>query len=164
MLEIKVNEQSEYTIDINGDKLTLNGNAVNWDVNKISDNEYNIIKDNKSYNIEIVTTDEKSYKMLINGNEYSIGIRNELDLLLDKMGISTAANTVENDLKAPMPGLVLDIKVEVGQEIKEGDPMIVLVAMKMENVLKSPADVVIKSINVEKDNNVEKNQVLVEFE
>lgn len=164
MLEIKVNEQSEYTIDIQGGKLSLNGNSIDWDVIKISDKEFNIIKDNKSYNVEILKTENKSYSLLINGNEYAVGLRNDLDLLLDKMGISTAANTIENELKAPMPGLVLDVKVEIGQEVKEGDPLIVLVAMKMENVLKSPADVVIKSINVEKDNNVEKNQVLIEFE
>ena len=63
-----------------------------------------------------------------------------------------------------MPGLVLDIKVEVGQEVLEGEPLLVLEAMKMENVLKSPADVVVKSIDVKQQAAVEKNQVLITFE
>ena len=73
-------------------------------------------------------------------------------------------NAVAKELKAPMPGLVLKIEVEVGQTIKEGDALVVLEAMKMENVLKSPADVVIKSIGVTEGNAVEKNEVLIEFE
>jgi biotin carboxyl carrier protein len=68
-----------------------------------------------------------------------------------------------NELKAPMPGLVLDIVVSEGQEVKKGDALVVLEAMKMENILKSPADVVVKKISVKKGTAVEKNQVLVLF-
>jgi biotin carboxyl carrier protein len=69
-----------------------------------------------------------------------------------------------NELKAPMPGLVLDVRVKVGDVIKKGEPLVVLEAMKMENVLKSIADVTIKKIAIEKGNAVEKNQVLIFFE
>jgi len=54
--------------------------------------------------------------------------------------------------------------VKAGDSIAKGDGLIVLEAMKMENVLKSPDDVIIKSIEVEIGKSVEKNQVLIEFE
>jgi biotin carboxyl carrier protein len=63
-----------------------------------------------------------------------------------------------------MPGLVLDVRVKEGDEVKKGDPLLVLEAMKMENILKSPAHAKIKKINVNKGQAVEKNQVLVSFE
>ena len=62
-----------------------------------------------------------------------------------------------------MPGMVLNILVTEGQDIKKGDPLIVLEAMKMENVLKSPTDGIVKKINVNKGIAVEKNQVLIQF-
>jgi acetyl/propionyl-CoA carboxylase alpha subunit len=67
-------------------------------------------------------------------------------------------------LKAPMPGLVLEVMVGPGTEVKKGDPLLVLEAMKMENVLKAPTDAVIKDVIVEISAAVEKNQVLVNFE
>ena len=67
------------------------------------------------------------------------------------------------DLKAPMPGLVVEVSVSEGQEIKKGDKLVVLEAMKMENILKSPADGVVKKVNVKKGNTVEKNEVLILF-
>jgi biotin carboxyl carrier protein len=73
-------------------------------------------------------------------------------------------NQKVNEVKAPMPGLVLNILVEPGQEISKGDGLFVLEAMKMENIIKSPTDAIVKSIEVEKGIAVEKNQVLVKFE
>jgi biotin carboxyl carrier protein len=62
-----------------------------------------------------------------------------------------------------MPGLIVDIKVEAGQEVKKGDPILILEAMKMENIIKSPGDGVVKAIKVNPRDNVEKNQVLIQF-
>jgi biotin carboxyl carrier protein len=69
-----------------------------------------------------------------------------------------------NEIKAPMPGLVLDIIAEVGQEVNEGDNILILEAMKMENNIKSPTTGVIKEIKCEKGAAVEKNEVLILFE
>lgn len=63
-----------------------------------------------------------------------------------------------------MPGLIWDIKVQIGDAVKAGDVVLVLVAMKMENALKSAGDGVVKSIKVNKGDSVDKNQVLIEFE
>ena len=87
-----------------------------------------------------------------------------MDELLKSMGLEGALTPKINDLKAPMPGLVLDVMVASGTEVKKDEPLMILEAMKMENILKSPGDAVVKSIEIEKGNAVDKNQVLIHFE
>ena len=62
-----------------------------------------------------------------------------------------------------MPGLIIDLKVKTGDTVKAGDSLLILEAMKMENMLKSPGDGVVKNVKVKKGDAVEKNQVLIEF-
>jgi len=69
-----------------------------------------------------------------------------------------------NEVKAPMPGLLLNVMVKPGNQVFKGDNLLVLEAMKMENMIKSPTDGVVKSIEVEKSSAVDKNQVLIKFE
>jgi biotin carboxyl carrier protein len=83
--------------------------------------------------------------------------------LLHSLGLDSLASKKVNDIKAPMPGMVLNILVTEGQEVKKGDGLIVLEAMKMENILKSPTDGVIKKIAITKGVAVEKNQLLIQF-
>jgi biotin carboxyl carrier protein len=69
-----------------------------------------------------------------------------------------------NNLKAPMPGLVLRMNVKVGDTVKKGDALLVLEAMKMENVIKAAGDGVVKKITATEKTAVEKGAVLIEFE
>ncbi len=87
-----------------------------------------------------------------------------MDFLLQSMGLDTLNSKKINEIKAPMPGLVLDIKVSEGSVVKKGDVLLVLEAMKMENNLKSPADGIVKKIVAKKGTAVEKNQLLISFE
>ena len=145
---------------------TINSTDFEIDSIDLKDGHFNILKNNKSYNAEIVSfdADEKTYKIKVNGNVYTVKVKDRFDLLLQSMGMDALATKKVNELKAPMPGLVLDVRVKVGDVIKKGEPLVVLEAMKMENVLKSIADVTIKKIAIEKGNAVEKNQVLIFFE
>ena len=68
------------------------------------------------------------------------------------------------DLKAPMPGLVLDILVNEGDEVTEGQELIVLEAMKMENAIKSPQDGIIDKIQIDKQDKIDKNHTLLSFQ
>jgi len=133
---------------------------------KTAYNNYHVLHDNASYKAEISDSDfnKKSIQVKVNNNTYNVQLFNELDSLIKDMGFEIGSSKVVNDLKAPMPGLILEINVKVGQEVLENDTLLILEAMKMENVLTSPRDGVIKSISVEKGNAVEKNQLLIEFE
>jgi biotin carboxyl carrier protein len=106
----------------------------------------------------------KQLNILVNGVSYQVALENEFDVLLKKLGMDKLAGNKINNLKAPMPGLVLRLIVEPGATVKKGDPILVLEAMKMENIIKAVGDGVVKKINVSEKIAVEKNQVLVEFE
>ena len=99
----------------------------------------------------------------MNGKKFKFVVKDKYDELLKSLGMDNLATTKVANLKAPMPGLVINIAIEVGQTVQKGDALLILEAMKMENVIKSPTDGVIKSILVKKGDAVEKNQVLLNF-
>jgi biotin carboxyl carrier protein len=125
-----------------------------------------LLVNDKSVTSQIVSSDflKKTYTIKINNNLYQVQISNELDVLIQDMGLSLSANQIINEVKAPMPGMILDVMVEEGQEVKEGDNLLVLEAMKMENTIMAPRDAVIKSITVKKGKTVGKSEVLIEME
>jgi biotin carboxyl carrier protein len=162
MIQVKINDKHEFTVEGN----TLNGAETSWDIIALNDHSFHVIRNNKSYNAVLVNFDreEKTMTIKVNGTEYELSIRDKFDLLLQKMGISATASSAVQNIKAPMPGLIISISVNVGDEVKKGDALLILEAMKMENVIKSPRDGKVKAVKVELRKAVEKNQVLVEFE
>lgn len=169
MSAIKVvsEDKKEFKVELAEDKKSglFNDQPFNWDVIKIKDKTYHIIKDNKSYSLELlsVNKEEKTFFVKVNGDKYKFNVKDQFDELLHSLGMDNMTSKKVADLKAPMPGLVLEIAVKVGQEVAKGDTLLILEAMKMENVIKSPTDGVIKSIAVNKADTVEKNQLILNF-
>lgn len=158
---------SEYRIRMTGgNSATVDEQALTWDIVKEKEGSFHIILKNKSYRVDVVKADkkEKSFTILVNGVKHVLEVKDKFDMLLQSMGLDNLTSNKVNHMKAPMPGLVLDIKVEPGTVIAKGDAVIVLEAMKMENNLKSPGDGTVKKINVQKGQAVEKGMILVEFE
>ena len=136
------------------------------DAQQTSASTYHLLKGNRSFTAEIVEPNflTRSYQIKINSNIYQVDIANNLDQLIEEMGLSLGTGQQINDIKAPMPGLILEVNVKEGDEVKEGDYILVLEAMKMENTLTAPRDGVVKSVSVKKGNTVEKNELLIEME
>lgn len=165
MVRINVNDDFDFLIEKISDQFLVNGENKEFDIRKIDRTIYHIIHNNKSYNVDILHFDiaSKTVEIKVNGHNYKVSIQDEHDLLLEKMGIKKDAPQRIDDVVAPMPGLIVDIHVAEGQKVKTGDPMVVLKAMKMENVLKSPHDGRIKQIMVEINQKVEKDAVILQF-
>lgn len=106
----------------------------------------------------------KSGKYWLAGKAFHYQIKNDLDVLVDKMGLSSVVKVLTNELQSPMPGLVFKILVKVGDEIKEGDQIMILEAMKMENILLAERDGFVKEICCKEGDAVEKKQILITFE
>jgi len=138
----------------------------NADLVKKSPTEFNLIKDNRSVNAKLVETDiaGKQLSIEVEGEIYDLVIKDELDQMLDKMGFSNVSSKHIKEIKAPMPGLVLSIAVTEGQEVKEGDKILILEAMKMENSIMIHANATIKRIAVKPGQAVDKGQILVELD
>ena len=164
MVKVNVN-QSVFEVEKSKEGIFLNGEILHWDIQKIGDGMYHILYHNQSYNVEVIKADyaEKSFTLKINQTIYQLSAQDRFDLLLEKMGMGKAAGSKLNDLKAPMPGLILDILVKEGDTVKKGDNLLILEAMKMENVIKSAGEGTIKTIKIGKGDRVEKNHVLIIF-
>ncbi len=168
-----------YSITINGDKTVktdlklsgtlfegmFNDKAVKGDLLRINDFQYHLLFDNKSYNIDVVklNPDEKTIVLKVNSVKFNLQLKDKYDELLHSLGLDKLTSKKLNDIKAPMPGMVLNILVKEGDNVKKGDALLVLEAMKMENILKSPTDGIIKKITAIKGVAVEKNQILIQF-
>ena len=139
---------------------------INLDAVSVEKNKFHILKDNKPYQAEIIAADfiSKKYTVKVNNNIYEVAISNPLDILIKEMGFEVGLAKQINAIKAPMPGLILEISVKVGDLVKENDNLLILTAMKMENSFLSPRDGVIKSIAVKVGDSVVKGELLIEFE
>nr|WP_236027261.1 acetyl-CoA carboxylase biotin carboxyl carrier protein subunit [Gelidibacter pelagius] len=158
----------QYQVKVNGElELSVSNDDIkSLDTIKTSDLKYHLLHDGKSYSAEITDNNfnEKKYKVKINNNTYNINIYNDLDQLIKDLGFEIGNSKKVDRITAPMPGLILEISVEIGDAVKENDPLLILEAMKMENVISSPREGIIKSISVKKGDAVDKNQLLIEFE
>lgn len=161
MVQIKIADKA-YQIENN----KINNENIDWDLLDNGDGTFHVIKNHKTYKAVLLEKDEASKKMIIsiNGNEYTLDLKDKFDLLLDKLGMSNLKVVKLKDVKAPMPGLVFKMHAKVGDSIAKGDALLILEAMKMENVLKATGEGVIKSIKVSEGEAVEKGQVLIELE
>ena len=157
--------QTSFEIVFDDVGLIINDTRFDWNLLKISDQNFHILVENRSYNVEVVSADakSKSFCFKINGRKYVVDLKDKFDLLLEKMGMNSNSANKINSIKAPMPGLIIDLRVKEGDEVKVGDALLILEAMKMENIIKASGDSIVKAVKVKKGQSVEKNQVLIEF-
>ena len=160
-------QAEKYIVTVN-EKAALELNASTaaaLDAVQTEAGQYHVLHNGKSYRAEVISVDKqnKEIQLKLNGNPQVVKIQDDYDLLVKKMGLS--ANIVHkiSAIKAPMPGLVLSILVESGQKVSQGEPMLVLEAMKMENVIKSPGEGTVKQVVVSKGKPVDKGEVLIEM-
>ncbi len=166
MVEAIINNKS-MKIDLSKDQLNIDGTSHILDILSLNNGKnLHLLYNQHSYFIEILSFNKetKSYLLGFNGQTFEVGIKNRFDQLLHSMGLDTLKSHKVNEVKAPMPGLVLSIKTAVGNDVKKGDAILILEAMKMENIIKSPTDGIVKSINIVEKQAVDKNQILITFE
>ena len=166
MASVTVNKKSVFEVESSPDELMMDGKSFAWDIAQVTNGYFHILHNNKSYKAEVVKSDRaaKTFTIKVNNHIHTVEVKDKFDLLLEKLGMSSAAGSKVNNVKAPMPGLIIDVKIKTGDSVKINDPLLILEAMKMENVLKSPGEGIVKSVTVKKGDKVEKNQILIEFQ
>ena len=166
MLQVTVNEKKTYNIDHKNDTIEINGYSATPNISFQPNGLISVLLNNKSYTaiIESVDTKAKSVSLRVNGQLYTTTIQEPIDLLLSNIGLDLKSMQKAEPVKAPMPGLVLKVLVEPGQQINKGDGLVILEAMKMENILKATGPATVKAIKVAERTAVEKGAVLIELE
>ena len=145
------------------DQFLLNGTPVGTDVVSLGGNHYHILVGNTGYRAELVNREGKQFFWKINQVLYPIELQDHLDQMLEKLGFDSSSAKKLNELKSPMPGLVLKVMAEAGAEVKTGDSLLVLESMKMENTLRANGAGTVVEIPVQAGQAVEKGQLLVKF-
>lgn len=149
--------------DFDRQQVTIGDRNYQFSFQKINDRHLLRIG-TRLFKIDNVQQQKNTLEFTLNGQWCSVKVRDEQDLLLDRMGFKTAAEIGEGQLNAPMPGKILELIVEEGSEVELGDPVVILEAMKMENELKAPTKGVVTSIVVQAGESVEKNALILEIE
>jgi len=138
----------------------------NWDLIEVKSGTFHILYNNNSYVADVVSANyqNKSFKIVINQSTYDVVLKDRFDQLLEDLGMEQGATKAENEIKAPMPGRVISLEVEVGLRVNQGDTLLVLEAMKMENILRAERRTRVKKINVKAGDSLAVDETIMEFE
>lgn len=165
MLKIKVNDRFNFEFSSDRNQTLINGEPVVQDTIKINAKTFHVIHKDRSYRAELIAIkkEDKTCIVKVGSTVYSMKITDQFDELLHQLGMDNLNAVKLAEIKAPMPGMVLQILVAEGDEVKKGGNLFILEAMKMENIIKAPADVKIKAIKVKAGDKIEKNQAIMTF-
>lgn len=165
MQEAIVNDERTYRIEQTAGGTAINGTHYPVDIYRNGTRHFHSIHRRASYSIELQEADyeRKQFTFRLRGQTVTVALKDELDLMVEKLGMAQSVETAITEIAAPMPGLIVGLAVEAGQEIRRGDSVLTLEAMKMENVIKSPVDGTVSVVHVKAGDSVDKNQRLVSF-
>jgi biotin carboxyl carrier protein len=163
MFEAKVNGEQVFEVVLNGQGYTLDGKHADVDVQRLNAHSFQVLYKGASHSVHIVSIDHSSKTVIlkVDGKRAEVALSNEMDRLLKKLGLENAGSAKVSDIKAPMPGLIHSIKVEEGQKVTKGDALLILEAMKMENVIKATAEGTVGKILVKQGQTVDKGTVMI---
>ena len=162
-------ENSEYDINLEyrSEKYyaVINGREVEIDCTKLGESRSILLIDGQSLEVDVRANGyDSSRTAFIRGQEIPVEIEDYNLAQLKKTAGMSSQSKMDSVLKAPMPGLILDVKVQPGEAVTKGKPLVIIEAMKMENIIKASGNGTVKSITVKKGESVEKDDKLLEFE
>ena len=151
------------TVEVSEDK---NSRVIdNWAWTQLAPGSYRVSVEGKNYTVSAIEGPDSSGKMTVkvSGAERDVLVLDERALLLERMGMSVGNTSAELDLCAPMPGKVISVLVKPGEAVQPGDSLLVLEAMKMENVIKSSVSATVEEVRANAGSVVEKGELLMKF-
>ncbi len=153
-----------YKVLTNHHEYLLNEEEIeNIEILKEDDRTMIISQGSKTYKVCLLSSEE-NYKNLtfkINGKIIHTHLKTPYELIAEDMGLTTGHSVATGDIRAPMPGIILEVMVRERDQVEQGSPLLVLEAMKMENVIKAPHSGIIKSIHVKEGESIDKNDLLI---
>jgi biotin carboxyl carrier protein len=150
---------------IDENELNFNSEKIDYELIQAGSNTYLIKLNNKIFQLTTEQVDSNTFNVLVDGDNFDVTVRTALQekayKLLENASTQLSHHT---DVKAPMPGLILKIRKNAGEKVEQGESVIILEAMKMENDLKAPSSGIINKIFVSEGSAVEKGAALFSIE
>jgi biotin carboxyl carrier protein len=157
-------EDKPFELIQENEQLNIEGHSVDYKIETLNEHQWLVFYGDKVTEVEVLEQKDKQLQLKVNQKIVNVSVKDEMDQLLERLGMDASMTEVVNEVNAPMPGGILNIMVESGQTVSTGEPLVILEAMKMENIIKSPVDATIAQVMVKKGENVEKGQTLIKFE
>jgi len=156
-------DDREFDIALQDDQLVVDGERKDYTFEVLREGYVSMVVDGKSLPVSVEAVGEDTLRVTIDGRRTEVQVKDERDLLVEEFGLGADA-AAGGEVRAPMPGLVLDILVEEDDEVAVDQGLLVLEAMKMENELKAPSDGVVTAIHATSGEAVDKEALLIEIE
>jgi acetyl/propionyl-CoA carboxylase alpha subunit len=160
-------ENLHYVAHCNESDISISeSDLLNQQITMIDSETIHLNYKNTNYTFKILklSSEQMEVDLKIGKRKKTIKIEAPLQQLIRSLGYESKKSKYNDSMLAPMPGLVLDIRVKEGDQVKKGDHLVTLEAMKMENILKAAHDGVIKKLYIQITDKVEKNQLLLQFD
>jgi len=166
MYTATVNGKTTLQLRLEGDSVHVNDKALEVNKAQLTELRSHWIVNGRSMNVEIIHANAatKEFTVKVNNKPYTLQLKDRYDDLLKSLGMEQVGEKKMREIKAPMPGLVLNVLVNAGDMVEKDTPLLILEAMKMENVIKAGSSAVVKKVNATKGIPVEKGAVLIEFQ
>lgn len=155
---------NEYEVEIDQETVTINGEPLTVDMARSGAPElYSVLFGGRSYDV-LVETQRFNYNVSIRSEQIQVQIEDERTRKLNTGRKAPSVPHGELALKAPIPGLVGKVLVQEGDQVTDGQPLVILEAMKMENEIRSLRSGVVRNVKVIAGQRVEQNEVLLVLE
>ena len=157
-------DNTEYEVEINGESIVLNGEPVNVDLMRSGAAElYSVLFGGRSYEM-LVNADRFNYTINVRGVQFQVQVEDERARRMNRARRLPTLPEGELAITAPIPGLVVRVLVAEGDSIEEGQPVVLLEAMKMENELRAMRGGIVKSVLAAAGQRVDQNAPLIILE
>ena len=163
-LVAKVNKNEKKIGLINGSEIFINSEKIQFNLLSLDDKTYLLKVGDNFFEVVAQKTDDDKYSITVNGVLFEVEIRTSLQEKARKLLEARGAANHKMEVNAPMPGMILKVNKQVGDEVSSGESIIILEAMKMENELRSPVSGILKELFVKEGSPVEKGFKLFSIE
>jgi biotin carboxyl carrier protein len=146
------------------EEIIINGKKTDIKIFESDDGFTYLLYKNKKYLVEITEKTQNKYTVMINGVSYSFTVESPISYMRKKYLEKQQVQSKIEQINAPMPGKIIELLVEENSEIKEGEPIAILEAMKMQNEISSHVSGKVIKIHVKPNDSVAKDELIIEIE
>lgn len=145
------------------EKLNINGKESEIIIKDDDKHGTYLLWKNKKYPVEVIYKNQNRYEILLNGISYTYTVETPTSYKRMRFLSSKSSSNKNENLEAPMPGKIVEVITEEGREVRAGEPLLILEAMKMQNEIQAPISGKIKKIHVKAAQSVLKDDLMIEI-